>query len=195
MSALIAYEYSDKFTSPDKLFKALDRMVGDADMTCNTEEFAQKLADNGNRVYRYYYNHQSSVDPWPTWSGSKHADELEFTFGVPLRKPQKYSAHEIKFTRDIITYWTNFVKNGSPNPSNAWATWPEYIAPEFKYLNLTVGVTGLTGKMQLADQCRFFNDVIPKFMAHAEHEEDHDDDWHEEDHHDDDWLFGSRPNF
>ena len=145
-------------------------------MVCQTEEFAQIMAKNGNRVYRYFYNHQSSkgqkkqkisymqrhiyvfgictctppnfdekfqriaskygksfrqeqtlklggvyiyiffwiffIDPWPTWSGSKHGDELEFTFGLPLKKPKEYSAQEIKFTRDIITYWTNFVKNG-----------------------------------------------------------------------------------
>ena len=52
-----------------------------------------------NPVYRYFYNHQSSVDAWPTWSGSKHGDELEFTFGVPLRSPKLYSAQEIKFSR------------------------------------------------------------------------------------------------
>ena len=53
----------------------------------------------GNPVYRYFYNHQSSVDPWPTWSGSKHGDETEFTFGLPLKSPELYSAKEIKFSR------------------------------------------------------------------------------------------------
>ena len=52
------------------------------------------------------------TDPWPTWSGSKHFDEIEFTFGHPLKNPRNYSANEIKMARDIITYWTNFVKNG-----------------------------------------------------------------------------------
>jgi cholinesterase len=102
----------DKFEGDDKLFKATDLMAGDVDMTCNTEEFAQKMSSRGNQVYRYFYNHQSSVDPWPTWSGAKHGSELEFTFGIPLKTPKEYSANEIKFARDIITYWTNFVKNG-----------------------------------------------------------------------------------
>ena len=109
---LIGHEYMDKFYGRDALFKALDLMAGDVDMACNTEEFAQKLSMKGNRVYRYYYNHQSSVDPWPTWSGAKHGDELEFTFAIPMKNPENYSAKEIKFARDIITYWTNFVKNG-----------------------------------------------------------------------------------
>ena len=36
-----------------RLFKALDLMAGDSDMTCNTEEFAQKLSERGNRVIKY----------------------------------------------------------------------------------------------------------------------------------------------
>jgi acetylcholinesterase len=109
---LIAHEYRNKFTGPDRLFKALDLMAGDSDMTCNTEEFAQKMSNNGNKVYRYFYNHRSSVDPWPKWSGVKHGDELEFTFGTPLRNPHLYNANEIKLARDIIIYWTNFAKTG-----------------------------------------------------------------------------------
>ena len=60
IQTLIAHEYRDKFTGPDKLFKALDQMAADSDMVCQTEEFAQIMAKNGNQVYRYFYNHQSS---------------------------------------------------------------------------------------------------------------------------------------
>ena len=52
----------------------------------------------------------------------------------------------------------------SPNPPNAWTTWPEYQEPEWRYLNLTVGSTGLTGRYKLLKQCRFFNQVIPEFV-------------------------------
>ena len=43
MRSLIAHEYMDKFTGRDKLFKSLDQMTGDVDMTGNVEEFAQIL--------------------------------------------------------------------------------------------------------------------------------------------------------
>ena len=58
---MIAHEYMDKYEGSDKLFKALDKMAGDSDTVCQVEEFAQVMAQRGNRVYRYYYNHQSSV--------------------------------------------------------------------------------------------------------------------------------------
>ena len=61
---------------------------------------------------RYFYNHKSSVDAWPTWTGSKHGDEIEMTFGAPLQNPRNYKSNEIKFSRDIITYWLNFIQNG-----------------------------------------------------------------------------------
>merc|ERR1711879_851662 len=96
------------------------------------------------------------------WSGAKHGDELEFTFAIPMKTPENYSAKEIKFARDIITYWTNFVKNGSPNPSNALQTWPEYQEPEWKFLNLTVGYEGLTGEEILSNRCHVFNKIVSK---------------------------------
>ena len=44
MRSLIAHEYEDKFSGQDRLFKALDKMTGDVDMSCNVEEFAQILS-------------------------------------------------------------------------------------------------------------------------------------------------------
>ena len=61
---------------------------------------------------RYFYHHKSSADAWPTWTGSKHGDEIEMTFGVPLQNPRNYKSNEIKFSQDIITYWLNFIQNG-----------------------------------------------------------------------------------
>ena len=55
MQTLIAHEYMDKFTGRDKLYKALDKMTGDVDMTCNTEEFAQILAK------RYVQKNESTL--------------------------------------------------------------------------------------------------------------------------------------
>ena len=63
--------------------------------------------------FRYFYGEQSSQDEWPKWSGVKHGDELEFSFGIPLANPKQYDVDEIGLARDILTYWINFVKNGS----------------------------------------------------------------------------------
>ena len=33
-------------------------------------------------------------------------------FGSPLQNPKKYKSEEVKFSNDIIKYWTNFVRTG-----------------------------------------------------------------------------------
>ena len=62
--------------------------------------------------FRYHYSHMSSQNPWPAYSGVKHGDELEFTFGSPLRMPGMYYSKEVSFAFDLNIYWTNFVKTG-----------------------------------------------------------------------------------
>jgi acetylcholinesterase len=104
---LIAHEY--RKYSP---FDALDQMVGDRDMVCSVESFAQELSQNGNNVYRYFYNHQSSLSPWPKYTGVKHGDEIELSFGLPLINPEMYETDEVRLAHDIVTYWTNFIKTG-----------------------------------------------------------------------------------
>ena len=49
---LIAYEYYDRVPGEFSLFNALDQMVADSDFVCNVEEFAQRLSNNGNWVFR-----------------------------------------------------------------------------------------------------------------------------------------------
>ena len=62
--------------------------------------------------FRYHYSHRSSRDLWPEWSGVKHGDELEFTFGQALSEPKMYSAAEVSLANDVVTYWLNFVNTG-----------------------------------------------------------------------------------
>ena len=75
-------------------------------------EFISQLKKPIQFYFRYFYNHKSSNDPWPSWSGSKHGDEVEMVFGSPLQNPKKYKSEEVKFSKDIIKYWTNFVRTG-----------------------------------------------------------------------------------
>lgn len=144
--------------------------MGDSHFVCNSESLAQALSGNGNDVYRYHYSHRSSTDPWPEYSGVKHGDEIEFTFGHPLTMPKKYSIAEVSFAHDVVTYWTNFVKGGSPNPAYFLNSWPKYEAPDWKYLNLTAAAPAgsALGMNTMADACEFWSDVVPLFEGEGE---------------------------
>lgn len=169
---LIAYEYQDRVPGRFNLFNALDQMVADSDFVCNVELLANKLSESGHQVYRYHYNHRSSVDPWPTWSGSKHGDEIEMVFGVPLQTHKIYKSKQIKFSHDIINYWINFVQTGSPNTSGSLHTWPSYKSPSWIYLNLTAGEIGLTGTNTMNAKCQFRNNILQPFIPEQFDKED-----------------------
>eukprot|EP00095_Tigriopus_kingsejongensis_P008411 maker-scaffold9_size846264-snap-gene-7.26 protein:Tk08411 transcript:maker-scaffold9_size846264-snap-gene-7.26-mRNA-1 annotation:"PREDICTED: acetylcholinesterase-like" len=163
---LIKHEYRDLIRSGGKgRFKALDRMAGDFAFVCDVEGFAQDLSENGNQVYRYHFDHRSSQDPWPEYTGSKHGDEIEFMFGVPLETPELYMAKEVGLAEDMVTYWLNFVKAGNPNPSVFLESWPRYQEPDWSYLNLTTAYNGgRAEKGTLSQRCKFWNELLNSLM-------------------------------
>lgn len=99
-------------TDPLKNRDALDRMVGDYAFTCPVVEFAHRYAETGNNVYFFYFNERASNNPWPTWTGVLHGDEIAFIFGDPLNKSRNYDAAEIRLSKRMMSYWANFAKTG-----------------------------------------------------------------------------------
>lgn len=144
--------------------------MADLHFVCNTEALAQALAENGNQVYRYYYAHRSSTDPWPRYTGVKHGDEIEFFFGHALTRPASYAVEEISFAQDVITYLTNFVRTGSPNPAPFLNIWPNYKSPDWRFMKLTAAAGkeadgDRIGAHEMADSCQFWNEVIPEIQG------------------------------
>ncbi|KAJ8977111.1 hypothetical protein NQ317_014065 [Molorchus minor] len=117
---------------------ALDKMVGDYQFTCSVTEFAHRYAETGNNVYMYYYKHRTVANPWPTWTGVMHADEINYVFGEPLNPAKSYTAQEVDLSRRIMRYWANFAKTGNPNLSpngvRTPAFWPLHTAYGREYL-------------------------------------------------------------
>ena len=63
--------------------------------------------------FRYYYTQRSSTDQWPSYTGVKHGDELEFTFGHPITNlTGNYPEDEAQLSEYIVDYWLNFVIDG-----------------------------------------------------------------------------------
>lgn len=110
----IVFEYTD-WLNPDDPIKnrnALDKMVGDYHFTCGVNELAHRYAETGNNVYTYYYKHRSKNNPWPSWTGVMHADEINYVFGEPLNPGKNYSPEEVEFSKRIMRYWSNFARTG-----------------------------------------------------------------------------------
>lgn len=94
----IVFEYTDWLNPDDPVSNrdALDKMVGDYHFTCNVNEFAHRYAETGNNVYMYYYKHRTIANPWPSWTGVMHADEINYVFGEPLNPAKSYTNQEVR---------------------------------------------------------------------------------------------------
>jgi len=151
-------------------FLTLERIVGDYLYNCG-QEFTlkhqinehQSNPENEPHMFRYKFSWQPSRDRWPRWSGVKQGDEIQFIFGVPLDNPADYLIEEKEFSKQIMKYWANFARNGSPNNQTA-PTWPdsaeEDLVMELNAIRSEVTEIGMIQKQR----CRFWNNLIPKLQ-------------------------------
>ena len=110
----VIFEYTN-WLDPDSAVMnrdALDKIVGDYAFTCPVVDYAYRYAETGNNVYMYHFTERASTNPWPTWSGVLHGDEVAFIFGEPLNRTRNYDQKEIGLSRKMMAYWANFAKTG-----------------------------------------------------------------------------------
>lgn len=110
----ILYEYTWWMDPKNvsQMIDAIDKMVGDYQFTCPVQEFAQRYAETFNDVYLYLFEHRASNNPWPSWTGVLHGDEIAFVFGEPLNQTYGYNQKEVDLSKEMMTYWSNFAKTG-----------------------------------------------------------------------------------
>ncbi|GBM77067.1 Acetylcholinesterase-1 [Araneus ventricosus] len=86
--------------------------LGDKVFVCPDVYHAEKCAENGGKVYFYWWAHRSSNSPWAPWMGAAHFSELEFIFGQPLLNPSDFEPEELEISEQMIEIWSSFVKEG-----------------------------------------------------------------------------------
>lgn len=110
----IIFEYTNwnNLNSTESNLDALDKMVGDYQFTCNVNELAQHYATEENSVYMYLFGCRSKNNPWPSWTGVMHGDEISYVFGEPLNPESQFLEEEKLMSRKIMKYWANFARTG-----------------------------------------------------------------------------------
>ncbi|KAL4234464.1 Carboxylesterase 5A [Mactra antiquata] len=120
----------------------------------------------GNFFYHFTANHSFGPLESPEWlPGANHADELPFMFGVEVYKPDldPSTSWEIQLSRKMVTYWTNFMKNGNPNEGDPVSPyWPVYDMSTYSYLNLEENTTEESiGHHLYTKETNFWYNVFP----------------------------------
>lgn len=125
---------------------ALAAIVGDCGLICNGNRRTTRIFERYvSEVYSYEFDVPDSPVSSPSVSfpyGSSHVQELQYLFplfkgggGVSreLRPPQQ------RLAKQMVHYWTNFAKRGTPNAETPQAPiWPVYDSEEDNVMALRV---------------------------------------------------------
>ncbi|XP_036943123.1 acetylcholinesterase-like [Acanthopagrus latus] len=140
---------------------SLGAMFGDQDFVCPLLEFAYRYSQHGGKTFLYFFDHRSSVNPWPAWMGVMHGYEIEFVFGMPLDASLGYTKNEVNMTKKFMKHWANFARTG--NPGNEGAKWPVFTTEQQEYVTLNVNPPQQKTMMR-AKECRLWNNLLPKIQ-------------------------------
>ncbi|XP_068174426.1 acetylcholinesterase-like [Antennarius striatus] len=157
----IISKYTD-WTDENNRMKNRDLMsslVGHQKFSCPVLDFAHRYSQHGGRTFFYYFDHRSSINPWPEWMGVMHGYEIEFIFGMPLNASLEYTKTEVNITKKLMKHWVTFARTG--NPSIDGAQWPRFTPINHEYVTLNRNDL-VQKRMMLADECHFWNELIPR---------------------------------
>lgn len=60
----------------------------------------------------YRFSVRNPLDAWPSWTGVKHGDELDYLLGRPLVQQDEFSETDMVLSAFMLKSWANFVKRG-----------------------------------------------------------------------------------
>ncbi|XP_075534869.1 acetylcholinesterase-like [Dermacentor variabilis] len=105
--------------------KALMDILGDYLAFCPTRFYAEAFAKTNRPVYFYMYDYRYERDFWPSWMGSTHYADLQFTFGMPYRFPERYSDADREHSRTCMQVIGSYVNTGNPTAPGV-GEWPTF---------------------------------------------------------------------
>jgi para-nitrobenzyl esterase len=76
-------------------------------------------------VYRYHFELRATPSKYHPGTFAFHSDDIEYVFGTLDTRPGwEVRPEDRKLSDQMMTYWTNFAKNGDPNGEGVPA-WPK----------------------------------------------------------------------
>jgi len=138
----VLLEYTSNSTTSN-YFNTLIQILSELTFICPTIDLAGVYAKSSSDVYLYSFEQLKTSSPYPSSYGVVHGDDIDYAFGSPLNAlgsigpsgPQIFTEDDKRFTKQIINYWTNFVKTSNPNNGGFKPTyyWPKYYATNGTY--------------------------------------------------------------
>lgn len=89
-------------------------VISDALFKAPAVRSAKMFVKNNMDTYFYCFDHLVSRR-FPPWAGVVHSGDIIYVFGKPFlnyNKSMTNQSEEIKFSKQVISLWSNFSKNG-----------------------------------------------------------------------------------
>jgi para-nitrobenzyl esterase len=132
---------------------AADALITDLIFLCPARTMTQLIAPRQPKTFVYQFTQSLAFLPD---LGSFHGFELPFVFNNVSIIPGA-SSKEIKLSKRMLSYWTNFAKNGDPN-GKGLPKWPVYTVNSDT--NITLNAKIRTNKALRKDFCDFLSDLF-----------------------------------
>lgn len=158
------YPLSD-YTSPSV---ALATAETDGGFSCPMLRMAKTVARYEPNTYVYEFADSTApsyMSPVSFPYGAAHTSEIQYIFPLyhgATGTPQPLNAKQELLSRQMVSYWTTFARNGNPN-SPKTPTWPRFAEKasqeNVQLLNSPKPVTATRGSFAAEHQCDFWDSL------------------------------------
>lgn len=106
-----------EFDDSTNLIQQFNNIFGDIIINCPTIYIAGYSRKYGNnKPYFYFFNQNTTTNQYGNVYGdfnvSTHYEEVQYVFGMPFLHPETYTDEERMLSKDMLSIWTSFAKNG-----------------------------------------------------------------------------------
>src|SRR4051812_14674499 len=99
------------------------------------------LKTGDSPLYRYHFELAATPSKYHPGTFAFHSDDIEYVFGTLDTRPGwDVRPEDRKLSEAMMTYWTNFAKNGDPN-GGGQPNWPKYTPDGYAIIHLNSTIT------------------------------------------------------
>lgn len=141
-------------------------------------------SQSGGATYLYIFDHRSRISI-PDLNGANHAEEVIFALGFPLNQliffyginftdpASEFTPEDLKLSKDMMEYWSNFVKTGNPSQRSdgpsPLTSWPHYDVTSQQYIRFKGGLNTYPVETRYtAARMNFWHEFVPVIYGHCD---------------------------